>query len=70
MRTSKRGFTRLFRHDVAGQSFQDLGMLEVAVVPYHEWKAFLFDSIATGADGRIFLGNGERRSRLFICNPR
>lgn len=65
----KGGVTRLFRYDVAGQSFKDLGMLEVAVVPYYEWKAFLFDSIATGADGSIFLGNSEHRSRLFIYNP-
>jgi hypothetical protein len=38
-------------------------------VPYYERQAFLFDSIATGADGSIFLGNSEHRSRLFIYNP-
>jgi outer membrane protein assembly factor BamB len=65
----KGGVTRLFVYNVTDHAFRDLGMLEVSMVPYYEWKGFLFDSIATAPDGSVFLGNSERRSRLFIYNP-
>lgn len=48
---------------------RDLGMLEVAWMPYAEWKGFTFDAMVAGADGSLFLGNSEHRSRLFIYNP-
>jgi hypothetical protein len=63
------GVCRLFVYDVGEHAFTDLGMLEVAMPPYYEWKGFLFDSMATGPDGSIYLGNSEHRSRLFIYNP-
>ena len=63
------GVTRLFVYDVDDHSYRDLGMLEVSVVPYYEWKALHFDSMVTARDGSLFLGNSEHRSRLFIYNP-
>lgn len=63
------GVCRLFRYKVSSHEFIDLGILDVSVVPYYEWKAFEFDSMVTGPDGSIFLGNSEHRSRLFIYNP-
>jgi sugar lactone lactonase YvrE len=63
------GIARLFVYNPSTRSFADLGMIEVAWLPYSEWKGFLFDSMVTGLDGSLFLGNSEHRSRLFIYNP-
>ncbi|MFC2076288.1 hypothetical protein ACFLT7_04315 [candidate division KSB1 bacterium] len=65
----KDGVCRLFVYDVREYAFTDLGMVEVAMVPYYEWKGFMFDSMVTGLDGSVYLGNSEHRSRLFIYNP-
>ena len=63
------GVCRFFSYKVATHEFVDIGIVDVSVVPYYEWKAFEFDSMVTGPDGSIYLGNSEHRSRLFIYNP-
>jgi hypothetical protein len=49
--------------------FEDLGLLIVDRSPYYYWRGYQFDSMATGADGAIYLGESERRSHLFLFLP-
>lgn len=63
------GVDRMFVYQPKENSLCDLGMLEVAVLPYYEWKGFHFESLVAGRDGSIYVGNAEHRSRLFIYNP-
>ena len=63
------GVCRLFTYIVSTHEFVDIGIMDVSIVPYYEWKAFEFDSMVTGPGGSIYLGNSEYRSRLFIYNP-
>jgi outer membrane protein assembly factor BamB len=60
---------RLFAFDPKGGGFHDLGVIAVDRSPYYSWRGYQFDSIATGADGTIYLGESERRSHLFIYLP-
>lgn len=49
--------------------FDDLGLLIVDRSPYYYWRGQQFDSMTTGKDGTLFLGESERRSHLFIYIP-
>ena len=46
-----------------------LGMLEVNRRPYYTWHAWIIDSLAIGNDGTIYLGESERKSRLYLYYP-
>jgi hypothetical protein len=59
----------LFSFDPKGGGFHDLGVIAVDRSPYYSWRGYQFDSMATGADGTIYLGESERRSHLFIYSP-
>jgi len=60
---------RLFSFDPKGSGFRDLGILAVDRSPYYSWRGYQFDSMTTGADGTIYLGESERRSHLFLYLP-
>jgi len=60
---------RLFSFDPRGGGFRDLGVIAVDRSPYYSWRGYQFDSMATGADGAIYLGESERRSHLFLYLP-
>jgi outer membrane protein assembly factor BamB len=60
---------RLFSYDPGGAGFQDLGMLAVDRSPYYSWRGQQFDSMASGADGTVYIGESERRSHLFLYLP-
>jgi outer membrane protein assembly factor BamB len=60
---------RLFSFDPKGGGFRDLGVIAVDRSPYYSWRGYEFDSMATGADGTIYLGESERRSHLFLYLP-
>ena len=60
---------RLFSFDPQGGGFRDLGIIAVDRSPYYSWRGYQFDSMATGADGAIYLGESERRSHLFLYLP-
>ena len=49
--------------------FEDLGLLIVDRSPYYYRRGYQFDSMTTGKDGTIYLGESERRSHLFIYMP-
>lgn len=60
---------RLFSYDPKGGGFRDLGVLAVDRSPYYSWRGYQFDSMATGPDGTVYIGESERRSHLFLYLP-
>jgi len=51
------------------EGFRDFGVLGVDHSPYYAKIAYQFDSMCTGADGSIFIGESDRRAKLFIFIP-
>jgi len=49
--------------------FEDLGLLIADRSPYYYWRGQQFDSMTTGKDGTIYLGESERRSHVFLYIP-
>ena len=47
----------------------DYGVLGVDRSPYYAKIAYQFDVMATAADGSIFIGESDRRAKLFIFIP-
>jgi hypothetical protein len=60
---------QLFSYDPAGGSYELLGMIDVNRRPYYSWQAYVIDCAAIGADGTIYLGQSERKSKLYIYHP-
>lgn len=51
------------------EGFLDYGVLGVDRSPYYAKIAYQFDSMCTGKDGSIFIGESDRRAKLFIYIP-
>ncbi len=51
------------------EGFLDYGVLGVDRSPYYAKIAYQFDSMCTGKDGAIFIGESDRRAKLFIYIP-
>jgi len=49
--------------------FEKFGLLIVDRSPNYYWRGYQFDSMTTGLDGTIYIGERERRSHLFIFLP-
>jgi hypothetical protein len=61
---------KLHSYDLSGkEGFLDLGVLAVDRSPYYAKRAYSFDAMAIGADGSVFLGESDRRGKLFIYVP-
>jgi hypothetical protein len=60
---------RLFSYDPARGTFEILGMVDVNHRPYYAWQAYVIDAIAIGGDGTLYLGQSERKSKLYIYYP-
>lgn len=60
---------QLYSYDPREHEFHDLGLLIVDRSPYYYWRGQQFDSMTTGSDGTIYLGESERKSHLFILIP-
>jgi len=37
--------------------------------PYYSWQGYVFDSMVAGADGTIYMGQAERKSKLYLYYP-
>jgi hypothetical protein len=37
--------------------------------PYYTWQAYVIDSVVAGLDGTIYLGQAERKSKLYLYYP-
>ena len=51
------------------EAFKDWGVLGVDRSPYYAKIAYQFDAMCTGADGTIFIGESDRRAKLFLFTP-
>ncbi|HUJ21336.1 MAG TPA: hypothetical protein VLX58_07445 [Bryobacteraceae bacterium] len=60
---------RLFSYDPVRGVYQMLGMTDVNHRPYYSWQAYVMDSMAAGLDGTIYLGQSERKSKLYLYYP-
>ena len=61
---------QLYSYDLSGQKgFSELGVLAVDRSPYYAKRAYSFDAMAIGADGAVFMGESDRRGKLFIYVP-
>lgn len=63
------GAARLFVYRTQTGGFENLGMLDVNRSPYYAWHAFEADSMVTGPDGTIFIGESGRISHLYLLYP-
>jgi len=61
------GIAHLFYYDPLTENLTDLGIPR-AVIP-KEWTGLEFDSMITGPNGEIFMGESDRISHLFIYYP-
>jgi len=60
---------RLFSYDPATGVYEMLGMIDVNRRPYYSWQGYVFDAMAIGTDGTVYLGQAERRSKLYLYYP-
>ncbi len=60
---------RLFVYRTAEGSYENLGLLDVNRTPYYAWLAYDADTMVTGQDGTIFIGETGRLSHLYILYP-
>ncbi len=60
---------QMFSYDPAGGTYELLGMIDVNRRPYYAWQAYVVDCAAIGTDGTVYLGQSERKSRLYIYHP-
>ena len=60
---------RLFSYNPADGSYEMLGMIDVNRRPYYAWQAYVIDALAIGLDGTIYMGQSERKSKLYLYHP-
>ncbi|MBI4875135.1 MAG: hypothetical protein HY822_10935 [Acidobacteria bacterium] len=52
-----------------GGTYELLGMVDVNRRPFYAWQAYVIDALAIGLDGTIYLGQAERKSKLYLYHP-
>lgn len=62
---------RMFSYGLTNpeEGFLDYGVLGVDRSPYYAKIGYQFDSMCTAIDGTIFIGEGDRRAKLFFYIP-
>lgn len=60
---------RLFSYDPDSGAYELFGMIDVNRRPYYSWQGYVFDSMAVGLDGTVYMGQAERRSKLYLYYP-
>lgn len=62
---------RMFSYDLSERNggFEDYGVLGVDRSPYYAKIGYQFDAMCTAADGTIFIGESDRRAKLFFYLP-
>ena len=67
----KDNVNRMFSYDLSDkhEGFSDYGVLGVDRSPYYAKIGYQFDAMATAADGTIFIGESDRRAKLFFYIP-
>lgn len=67
----KDNICRMFSYDLSenNEGFSDFGVLGVDRSPYYAKIGYQFDAMCTAADGTIFIGESDRRAKLFFYIP-
>lgn len=62
---------RMFSYDLSEYQagFEDYGVLGVDRSPYYAKIGYQFDAMCTAADGTVFIGESDRRAKLFLYLP-
>ena len=60
---------QLFSYDPREGTYELLGMVDVNRRPYYSWQAYVIGCAALGLDGTIYLGQSERKSKLYLYHP-
>lgn len=61
---------KLFSYSVNDrEGFKNWSYLSVDRSPYYAKRAYQFDAMTTGADGTVFIGESDRRGKLFLFTP-
>jgi hypothetical protein len=60
---------RLFSYDPSRGAYEMLGMVGVNRRPYYAWQAYVIDALAIGPDDTVYLGQSERKSKLYLYYP-
>ena len=60
---------RLFSYDPVRGVYEMLGMIDVNRRPYYSWHAYVIDAVAIGDDDTIYMGQAERKSKLYLYHP-
>jgi WD40 repeat protein len=60
---------RLFSYHPGRGVYELLGMVDVNRRPYYIWQAYVIDALAIGLDGTVYLGQAERKSKLYLYYP-
>ena len=62
---------RLFSYDLSEkhEGFKDYGVLGVDRSPYYAKIGYQFDAMCIAGDGTIFIGESDRRAKLFLYLP-
>ena len=62
---------KMYSYDISGKEtgFVEYGVLGVDRSPYYAKRPYQFDAMTTGPNGSIFIGESDRRAKLFIYTP-
>jgi len=61
---------KLHTYDLTGRrGFTELGVVAVDRSPYYQKRAYNVDAITVGPDGTVFIGESDRRAKLFLYMP-
>ena len=60
---------RLFSYSPSTGAYEMLGMVDVNRRPFYSWQAYVIDAMAIGTDGTVYLGQAERKSKLYLYYP-
>jgi hypothetical protein len=63
------GAARLFVYNRDTGGYENLGLLDVNRMPYYAWTGYEADSMVSGPDGTIFIGESGRISHLYLLYP-
>ena len=63
------GAARLFVYRKNSGGYENLGLLDVNRSPYYSWLAYEAETMVTGRDGTIFIGETGRISHLYLLYP-
>jgi hypothetical protein len=60
---------RLFSYDPVRGTYEMLGMVDVNRRPYYTWQAYVIDAVTIGDNDTLYLGQAERKSKLYLYYP-